>query len=140
MSLTLAVASGQAMCDALVDRIDAGSGPGTIKIYTGPRPATANTAITTQVLLGTLTFNDPAFGATNTSGVATAGTITGDSAADADGVAAWARIADSNGLTVFDVSVGTTGSGAEIQLASVNLVAGAPITMTSFTVAMGFSA
>ena len=39
--------------------IDAGPAAGTIKIYTGTMPADCATAVTTQTLLGTLTFSDP---------------------------------------------------------------------------------
>ena len=131
-NLRVATASRQAQCDAVVDLIDAGSGAGTIKIYTGTQPANANTAVSSQTLLGTLTFSDPAFGAANSSGVATASSITDDSSADATGTASWARIADSDGDTVFDCDVGT--SGATINLNSVSITAGGTISITSFTV------
>lgn len=130
-NVRLATAAQQAAMDAIVDLIDGGSGAGTIKIYTTPQPADANTAVSSQTLLGTLTFSDPAFGATNSSGIATASTITSDTSADATGTAVWARIADSNGATIFDCDVGT--SGATLNLNTVSVVAGATISVTSFT-------
>lgn len=130
-NVRLATAAQQAAMDAVVDLIDGGSGAGTIKIYTGSQPADANTAVSSQTLLGTLTFSDPAFGATNSSGTATASSITSDTSADATGTAAWARIADSSGNTIFDCDVGT--SGATINLNTVNVVSGATIAITSFT-------
>lgn len=130
-NVRLSQAATQAAMDAVVDLIDAGSGAGTIKIYTGTQPATANTAITSQTLLGTLTFSDPAFGATNSSGVATASAITSDSSADNSGTAAWARWADSNGNVILDCDVGT--SGATINLNTTSVVAGATISITSLT-------
>ena len=122
-----------AIVDALVDLIDAGAGAGTIKIYTtgGGRPAGPATAITDQVLLATLTFSDPAFGAAG-SGSATASAITSDTSADATGTATWARIADSNALAIVDVEVGTTG--ADINFNSVAFTAGSTVAITAMTV------
>ena len=53
------------------DAIDAGAGAGTIKIYTSPMATLPSDAISTQTLLGTLTFSDPS-GASPTGGVFTA--------------------------------------------------------------------
>jgi len=126
--LTNAAAS--AAADAVVDLIDAGAGAGTIKIYTATIPTDANTALGAQTLLATLTFSDPAFGAAS-NGVATASAITSDTSADATGTATWARIADSNGTTVMDVTVGT--SGDDINFNTVSFVTGATIAITSLT-------
>lgn len=130
-NVRLADASVQAAMDAVVDRIDAGTGAGTIKIYSGTQPANGDAALSGNTLLATLTFSDPAFGATNTSGVATAGAITDDSSADATGTATWARIEDSDGNNVFDCDVGT--SGATINLNSVSITAGGTVSLSSFT-------
>lgn len=126
--LTNAAAS--AAADAVVDRIDAGAGAGTIKIYSGTIPTDADTAIGAQVLLATLPFSDPAFGAAS-NGVATANAITSDTSADATGTAAWARIADSDATTVMDVTVGT--SGDDINFNTVSFVAGATVSITALT-------
>lgn len=115
--------------------IDAGSGAGTIKIYTGTMPATPATAVGAQVLLGTLTFTDPC--GTETGGVLTMAAITQDSAADATGTAAWARIADSSGTTVMDIDITTTGGGGSLQMNTTNIVTGGPILISSFTVSVG---
>jgi hypothetical protein len=53
-------ASASAAADAVVDRVDQGSGPGKLRIYDGTQAATADTAIGAQVLLAELTFSDPA--------------------------------------------------------------------------------
>lgn len=123
-------ASASAAADAVVDRLDAGAGAGTLKIYDGTIPATADTAIGAQVLLATLTFSDPAFGAAS-NGVATAAAITEDAAADATGTATWARWADSTGATVMDCTVGT--SGEDINFNTNSFVAGATVNITSLT-------
>jgi hypothetical protein len=122
------------MLNKIRDRIDAGSGAGTIKFYTGTQPANANAATSGNTLLGTLTFSDPSAGDA-ASGVLTFSAITQDTSADADGTATWARIADSDGNTVFDCDVGgthesTTGT---IQLNTSAIVTGGPIQISSFT-------
>lgn len=131
-NLRVATAARQAQCDAVVDLIDAGDSGGTIKIYDGTQPANANTAVSDQTLLATLTFGSTAFGAASTSGVATANAITGDTSAAATGTASWARIADSDGNTIFDCDVGT--SGATINLNTTSIVQGAAVSISSFTI------
>ena len=120
------------MLDTVDDAVDAGAGAGTIKIYDGTQPADASVAITTEVLLATLTFSDPSK-STLTGGVLTFDTITDDTSADATSTATWARIEDSNSSTVFDCDVGVTGSGASIEFNTVSFVATKNISMTSFT-------
>ena len=118
----------------IVTAINAGSGAGTIKIYSGAIPANAATAITSQVLLGTLTFSDPC--GTIADNALTMYAITQDSSADATGTAAWARIADSNGVTVMDINVTTTGGGGALTLNTTNIVIGGPILITSFIISV----
>jgi hypothetical protein len=125
---------------AAVDAVAALCNSGTLKIYTGSQPTDANTAVGAQTLLATLTLASTAFGASSASGsagskvvTATAGTITGDSSADATGTAAWFRVLKSNGTSiVFDGSVGT--SGADLNLVTTSLVAGEDVEISSFTI------
>ncbi len=124
-----------AAVDAVVDLIDAGSAGGTIKIYDGSMPATVETAVSTQTLLATLTFSDPAFG-DDENGVATANSITSDASADATGTAGWARIADSDGTDIMDVDVTATGGGGTIEINTTSIVAGGSVAITAFTVTM----
>jgi hypothetical protein len=127
---------------AAVDALAALCNSGTLKIYDGSQPTDANTALGAQVLLATLTLSSTAFGASSASGsagskivTATANTITDDSSADATGTAAWFRVLKSNGTSkVMDGSVGT--SGADLNLATTAIVAGADIAITSFTITM----
>lgn len=123
---------GSSMATLLKNAIDAGAGPGTIKIYTGSMPATPGTAISSQTLLGTLTCSDPC--GTVTDNVLTFSAITSDSSADATGTAAWARISDSNGNGKMDLDVGAIGSGAALQMNATAVVAGGPIAMYSLTI------
>lgn len=103
---------------------------GYLRIYDGAQPATANTAIGSQVLLAELRFNaDAAPVAVN--GVLTFNAITQDSSADATGTASWFRALQSNGTSVcFDGSVGT--SGCDLNIATTAIVAGASVGVTSF--------
>jgi hypothetical protein len=129
-NVRLANAAQQAAMDAVVDLIDSG-GAGTINIYSGTQPTTANDAVGAGTLLATLTYSATAFGDASTSGVATAASITGDSSADATGTAAWARVLNGSAATVFDCDVGT--SGATINLNTVSIVAGGAVDITSMT-------
>ncbi len=103
---------------------------GTIKFYAGPQPVNANTALSGNTLIATLTFSATAFGAA-VGGVLTANAITPGTAI-ATGTIMFARIFKSDGTTVvMDVPVST--SGAEINLATTNIVTGNPVSITSYT-------
>ena len=100
---------------------------GTIKIYDGTQPATADTAVGAQVLGVTLTFNATAFGAPS-SGLLTANAITGGTAV-ASITPTWARILTSGGATVMDVSAGAAGANMTIGA----FTSGTTVTCSSFT-------
>jgi hypothetical protein len=135
MSLGMNVTLRNARLDKIRDAIDAGSGPGTVDIYTAPRPATG-AAPTGATLLATLTFSDPS--APNASaGQASYNTINPDASADATGTATWARIKDSTGAHVFDCAVTQTGGGGEMQFGSVAFQAGQQVSLTSFVLTEG---
>lgn len=112
--------------------IDAGTTGGTIKIYNGTIPTNADTAVGTQVLLGTLTFSTEC--GTVSAKSLTMASITQDSSADATGTATWARIADSDGATVMDIDCSITGGTGALQLNTTNIVQNGPILVTSFVV------
>lgn len=120
-----------AAVNAAADAVTTLLNSGYLRIYDGSQPATADTAITTQVKLAELTFNSTAFGAAS-AGVATANAITADTSADATGTASWFRAFKSDGTTaVFDGSVGT--SSADLVLNSVAISSGAQVSVTAFT-------
>lgn len=129
MSLSLPVASRSAMIDALVDRLDAGTGPGTIQIRSGTRPAPD--AAPTGTLLATVTLVDPAFGG------ASNGTVTiadpPQVTAVADGQATWFRAFDSDGNPVMDGKVTATGGGGDLTLATTSLTTGLAVDITGGT-------
>lgn len=122
----LSAACRSAMCDAGVDRLDAGSGAGKVKLYTTGK----------ATLLVTITLNDPAFGSA-VAGVATIATSPKPSGtAVADGSAAVATFTDSAGNVEFEGTVTTTGGGGAVTMASVDIVNGAPIEITGGTITM----
>lgn len=129
-NIKIAVAARNAMGDALITAL--GSSP-VIQVYTGTQPAGPGTAITSQVLLGTLACSATPAPATS-SGVITFNAITQDSSADASGTAAWYRLCKSDLTAIVDGTVGT--SGADLNLNTVTIVAAGPIACTSFTYTM----
>jgi hypothetical protein len=130
VTLALAIAARNAAVDAVVDLLDAGSGPATIDVRTGSKPATPATSAT-GTLLVTFTLNDPAYGSASSGSAAlnvgTAITATGLAAGDAG----WFRAKDSNGAVVFDGECGT--SGKELNLNTVTVSVGLAMSITSGT-------
>lgn len=131
MTLTIADAVRTARNDVLVDSLDAGSGAGTIKIYSGTRPTTANDAIT-GTLLATITCADPAFGASS-SGAATLADPASVNAV-ATGTATHFRAADSDGNTKFDGLVTATGGGGDLTLGTTSITSGLAVDITGGTI------
>jgi hypothetical protein len=115
------------MCDAGVDRLDAGSGAGKVKLYTSGK----------ATLLVTITLNDPAFGSA-VSGVATVSVSPSKPSGTgvADGSAAVAEFTDSAGNVEFEGTVTTTGGGGAITMASVDVVTDAAVEITGGTITM----
>ena len=131
-TLNLTTAAQNAAMDAVTILINATSA-GSIKLYDGTIPTNANTAVSGQTLLATLTFSTDAFGDAAL-GIATAAAITGDSSVDADGTCTWARIADGGGTTVFDCDAAT--ASAIIILNAVAFVSGGTVDCDSMTLTM----
>ena len=70
---------------------------------------------------------------TSVNGVLTFGTITSEDLTLAAATATFARILQSDGSTVLmDVEVGVTGSGSDVEINSVNIVAGVELAINSF--------
>jgi hypothetical protein len=128
-AIKIADALREDMADAIIALLGSGA---LIDIYTGTKPAGPGTAITSQTKLGTLTCS-ATFG-TYSAGVLTANTITQDSAADATGTAAWYRLKTSGGTALIDGEIGTSGS--DLNLNTLSIVTGGPISISSFTYTM----
>jgi hypothetical protein len=113
------------------DAVTARANNGRLRIYSGTAPADANAALSGNTLLADLPFGATAFAAA-ANGVATANAITTDSSADATGTATFFRALESDLTTVvFQGTVGT--SGAELNLSSVSVIAGGPVSVSSLT-------
>lgn len=109
---------------------------GLLRIYSGSRPANADTA-PSGTLLAELVCGTP-FAPAASSGVLTANAITQDSAADATGTATWCRLTNAGGgTTVLDGDVTVTGGGGDLQLVNTSLTAGQPVQVTSFVMTEG---
>lgn len=103
---------------------------GFLDIYDGAQPATADTAVTTQVRLARLTFGTPAFGA-GVAGIAQATAITPDTDADATGTPAWYRLRQSDGTATEDGSVGTVDCDLVLDAAAITV--GGTVAVTAFS-------
>jgi hypothetical protein len=117
-----------ARAQKIIDLINAGTGPGTLLLYTATQPAKA-VAVTSQTLLGTVTFAEPA--GTIVAGVLTFATIIDDSSADADGIATWARVLDGDGAFVMDMTVTNTAGAGPVKMPVTQIYAGGIIHITS---------
>lgn len=127
MALSFTTPLRNAILDAITTYLQNGA---LLRIYSGTRPANANTALSGNTLLGTLTCGSP-FAPAASAAALVANAITQDSSADATGTASFFRIFRADGTTVGidgDCGVGT----GELQLVTTSLVAGQPIQVTSF--------
>ena len=118
--LNMSTALRTARAQAIITAIDTGSSDGTMNVYSGTKPATGD-AVTTQTLLGTITFQKPCGTATN--GVLSFNT-TANTAVLADGTISWARIKNGNGVMVADVDCGVSGGGATIIFNNLAVIVG----------------
>lgn len=133
MVLGYATATQNAQLSSLAARFDLGAAGGTIKVYSGTRPANANTApgggntLLLTFTLATTGFAAPSGGTMNVAGLPL--TATGVAA----GTAAWWRGADSDGNTVLDGSCGVDGSGEDIELSTTTISVGLNVNLTTGT-------
>ena len=111
------------------DDLDAGSGPGTAKIYSGTMPATPESAAT-GTLLAELVLAKPC-------GVVagkklTFSAITQDLEANNTGYAGYVRLADSDGNVIIDGDVTSTGGTGVLKLNVTLITAMGPVFINSF--------
>lgn len=118
---------------AVRDRVDAGAGPGKLRIYSGAQPASADDAPGGATLLAELEFSEPCAGEP-VDGSLEFDPITKEDAALATATATWARVVNGDGDTVFDCDVGEAGT--TVVLNETDLVAGGPVSITEFSLTM----
>lgn len=131
MALRLALASRNAAVDAVIDRLDLGTGAATIQIRSGAQPATPETAAS-GTLLATVTLLDPATPAATASGTGTIANPVAVTGA-ADGTAGWARFLDSSGAVVMDCNITATGGGGDITLSTTTISTGVSVDLDAIT-------
>ena len=107
---------------------------GLLSIYSGTQPTNPDTALSGNTLLAQLALSST-FAAGAASGVLTASSITTESSANATGTAAWGTLTTSGGTRIVDFSVGT--SGADLNLNTTSIVAGASVAVSSLTITSG---
>ena len=113
---------------AIATALDAGADGGLIRIYSAPRPDSGGT-LTDQLLLVELQLARPCLlGLAD--GVMTL-VAPPDRLCLRSGRAAWARMLDGSGRAVLDADVGIEGSGAELELDRIDLLAGGAVRITS---------
>lgn len=128
-----ATTAANAILSKIVDALDAGTANAVLELYTGTMPATPETAVTTQVKLGTLTLSKPCGSVANKT--LTFAAITADSAADANGTAVWGRFAV-DGVGVIDCDVSVTGGTGAIKMNTTTVYADGPISATTATISI----
>lgn len=125
MAISLSTAARNAATNAVTGLVGA---TGTIKIYSGAKPASPNDAAT-GTLLATVALG--AWGASAAGTSAGADPVSVNAAAT--GVAGWFRVEDSAGAAVFDGLATATGGGGDMQLSSTSLTSGGAVDITSLS-------
>lgn len=120
MAVTHGAAIRNVVANAVVDAVDGGVGAGKFKLLTAG-----------DVVVATLTFSDPAFGAAS-GGAAAANAITADTNAVGGTVAKFA-VTDSADVVIFQGTVTVTGGGGDIEMTSTTVAATETVSCSSFT-------
>ncbi|MCI4435824.1 MAG: hypothetical protein JHC33_03315 [Ignisphaera sp.] len=106
-----------------------------IKVYAGIVPANANSTMDVGVvLLGTLRCSAIAFGSAS-NGIITANPISGETSADASGIASFYRAYESDGITLISQGLCSTTIG-EFILNSTDIVLNGIIECVSLTISI----
>lgn len=133
MAVKLSTAARNELAQTLINKIDEGTtNPnGKIVIYDGTKPSSPDEAVSTQNVLSEHDLSSPC--GTVSNGVLTFNTIQEDSAANNTGTATWARFFNKDGEAVADATITEVGGGGDLQMNTVNVVAGGPVRFTSLT-------
>lgn len=119
MAISISAAVAQSMASAAATAIGSGS---SIRIYSGSKPATPETAAT-----GTLLVTIPISGSFSaSSGVLTAADPASASPA-ASGTAGYFRLLTSGSTAILDGTVSATGGSGDMQLGSTTITTGVPV-------------
>lgn len=136
MLITPSVALKQSTAALWLAALDNGAGPATMEAYTGSKPTGPDVAVTSQVLLGTLTCSGTT-GTVTTVGDTVAivfGAVTQDTAADNGGTVTWIRIKDGAGTPLIDVDASDLTGNGFAKFNTSAIVQGGPISLNSCTI------
>jgi len=125
MAITIAAASRNAACNAIVDLVDLGSTNATGRLVL---------MASGDVVVSTLAMSAVAFG-NAAAGVATAAAITDDVNAVGGSVVAF-KVTDRNNNEIFRGSVTNTAGNGDLKLSSILVGASDTVTVSSLTVTM----
>jgi hypothetical protein len=118
-----------ALRNAQGDALGALFNSGTLKIYTGAQPASANDAAS-GTLLATINIPSTAFGAASSGMISKSGTWS--AVAVADGTAGWARMESAAGAKKMDFSVAE--SAADLIIDNDAVLTGGVVTVTGLDI------
>jgi hypothetical protein len=128
-TIHFATAALNAALNAAFDLVDAGSGAGVCKIYSGAVPANGNSD-PAGTMLATVTLNDPGFDAAASANKDL--DLPAAANAAASGTAGCCVFEDSAGNNVLVGDVTATGGGGMIELVTTTIVSGQPVQITAF--------
>ncbi len=163
MNLRLSMAMRNAIVSTYANLIDAGGEPGTVSLYTGPKPGTADSTGLTrgQTLLAQLSFALPCAkqaadgsiefapseqaqasanyrnGARNNLLGALPDWILETDSSLESGKAEWARVQDSNGNVIFDCDVSNSDGDGMMKINSIDIIKGGPLRLSNFIITAG---
>lgn len=120
--------------EILADLQKGTAGAPKIEIYEGSMPANIGDTIGGNLLAE---FEMPNSVGTVTDGVLTFDPIPSDPAANQSGVAGFGRALDRDGAEILYLSVSIAGGPGDIQLSTLSLSAGQPVTITSGVIRAG---
>jgi len=106
-------------------------GGGTLAIYTGAQPATADTAVT-GTLLVTITLPATPFAAASAGSAAKSGTWAGVAVATGD--AGYFRMLTSGATHPIDGAITVSGGSGELELATLAIVSAQTVTISAFAI------
>jgi hypothetical protein len=133
MTVRISTASRNASVDAARVLVDAGSGAGLLRIYTGTQPATVATAAT-GTLLVEIALNDPATAAASGGSAAFDVTPVPSGVAGNSGTAGYARLLDSAGVAIADAAIP-----ADLSMDDTAIVNGGTVTVSALALAQAAS-
>lgn len=123
MAITHPTTVRNSLADLVVDLLDAGAGPGKVRVFAGGTGGT---------LLCQITLADPAFGAA-ASAVATAAGLPKEGTATVAGTANAFTVVDSVDVIAFQGTITATAGGGDMELTSTTIAINDVIRINTFT-------